>query len=413
MKKKKQNNWTIFFIIKCASRSIESLSLMIDELKSTSFSSDIDVVFCIYTLESNIDAIIEGRNSVCRKEKETTALTTFFSRLVPSRTSEKFPYQLEMLAKKPNFDITNEEDLAVYFRNVVLNKFIAKKYMLFTWDHGRGYGIFAEDPASGQPKIDVTATGHMKILTMDELANALSWAFGDQKVDIIAMMNCTMQVIDTGYALRNVGRYLIAPEVPIDYRGYNYTYLFQLMAMNKKIATKRIAEAFVRSLPLKIFQNHDKTLLQRSISAVSATKLNYYGLLASLTEELGLFLSSVLLKKGRLIAEARNKNEVAASIGLVDYLGLINSLEEVDLFEDLPVLANRIVSVISQLISFSYVGIKGTAKKNKPTGLSIYFPAAFSLDPNPIKNMQTTLFFKETRWKDFLTQWGEFIEAES
>ena len=50
--------------------------------------------------------------------------------------------------------------------------------------------------------------------------------FGGKKIEIILMMNCLMQIIDTGYALRDSTRYLIASQLAMDLSGYNYTAIF-------------------------------------------------------------------------------------------------------------------------------------------------------------------------------------------
>jgi hypothetical protein len=136
----------------------------------------------------------------------------------------------EKIAKgDESFDLAKEDSLVQVITHVKqrAEKNAPKsKFILVTWDHSFGFGTFATDQ-SGATQLNIRkSTKKLDTLLINELANAIERVFGtvekDEGLEILLMMNCWMQSIETGYQLRDVVKILIAPETVFDFLGYDY-----------------------------------------------------------------------------------------------------------------------------------------------------------------------------------------------
>jgi hypothetical protein len=421
MRNQKKRKWTVFFIIKSVDDSIDELITMVNEIRSLEFTKAISIVLCIHMVKENLDALLSGDASRIARKGSKKTFTTVFYTIVPAPKSERFLNRLEPIYENPEFDITNEDHLANYFKKEVLNKHRAKRYILFTWDHGRAYGMFAENPNTTgnvtQP-IDMTGTIEIhqqegeKILTMEELANAIQWVFEEKKVDIVIMMNCIMQFIDVGYALRDSVKYLVASEIAMDYNGYNYPYIFQLLIDNPKISTKKLAKNVVTSFSTKVFPTVQMGRYQKSSGAIFSNDLSYYTLLANLIDRLSDCLIAQLPHARLDILRAKKNSIIDHSYQLLDLYTFLEYLEEYGLLQRDTVLASLILSIKQLIIFKSYIGQSFSSdsglSKFHPTGLSIFFPSLIVPDKAELPGLQQTAFYNNTKWKNLLILCQEF-----
>ncbi|HXL57075.1 MAG TPA: clostripain-related cysteine peptidase, partial [Chitinophagaceae bacterium] len=114
----------------------------------------------------------------------------------------------------------NEKTLENILKRIRAEVGEESKIMLFTWDHGSAFGVFNSEeldfvkapPVKSEPKTDM--------LMISELSDAIRNSFG--KVEMLIMMNCWMQSIETNAQLKGCVDVLVGAETTIDWLGYNY-----------------------------------------------------------------------------------------------------------------------------------------------------------------------------------------------
>jgi hypothetical protein len=87
------------------------------------------------------------------------------------------------------------------------------------------------------------------MLTNDELRNVIKSNSEGDKVDLLVMMNCMMQMIETGYALQDAADYLVAPETCIFWAGYDYISIINKLCSQPDIETEAIGKYTLDTIP--------------------------------------------------------------------------------------------------------------------------------------------------------------------
>jgi hypothetical protein len=419
---KKKRKWTVFFLVKSVDGTIRQLIAMMNEIRSLDFTDEIAIVFCIHTVKESVPALLEGNTDMLMKDEAHKTFTTLFIELEPDPGNKDFPNKLRHVDTNDDFDLSVPDQISNYFRSIILDQFRAKRYMVFTWDHGNAFGIFtkikrvqefrddtaAKSMATGVDAFElvekeVTTPPANNLLTMDELAMAIQLAFGERRVDIVAMMNCHMQVIDTGYALRDTVNYLVASEMLLDIFGYNYPFIFQMMIDDPGISPKKLSKLIVSSLAKKVFPNRDLGQTAKGFSAVSAADLFYYHNLEKHINMLAEFLINQLPGKKEAILRARAIATVQSEKELVDLYTFVETLAKEEHFKSNPLIASLLLSMKDIIFFKTHIGDEFGATSNyKPTGLSIYFPDTVVPETQKQPISQRTSFFTKTLWKNFL-----------
>lgn len=114
----------------------------------------------------------------------------------------------------------------------------SERYMLVLWDHGYGtMGGFGADELNER-----------KTMKVSELSGAIEAS--DMFFDLIVFDACLMGTVETAYALRNHGKYLIASEDSIPAAGLYYTTWIGAMERNPQISTERVGRLILDSFTL-------------------------------------------------------------------------------------------------------------------------------------------------------------------
>lgn len=415
MKHQKQCKWTVFFLIKSAgSASIREVIRMINEIRCTEMLGRLPVILCMNFFKGDLDAVLEGRESLIAAERSSQKFTTMFFSIVPDNHSQgQFPNKLEIIGEAPNFDITSPRSIEDFFRHEILMQYKAKHYLMISWDHGRLFGIFNEG-AEGlvADKKDLAQEIHheegVTILTMEELNEAIQLAFGKQKVDVMIMMNCFMQFIDAGYALRRSVKYLVAPETFIYIDGYNYPFLFQLLINKPNITPRKLAKQVVRSFATKVYSTFDDGVAHKKNTAIFATDLRYYRLLGELVDRLVDHFMKNIPQIKLLIDPAREFCTIIQAKKVIDFFGFISFLHKENIFKENPLVASTVLSIRDLIVVESFKGNGFTRQiddlVNPPSGISIHLPMALPTDePNPgFDDFFKTEFSRKTKWLEFI-----------
>lgn len=424
MRSQKKRKWTVFFVIKSIDDSFDEMVTMVNEIRDISFGTDISILMCLNILKAKIPALQAGNPKP--EVNSTSAITTVFAKLLPDPESENgFLNKLEITYEAPperNFQITKAADLQEFFKHGIADN-EAERYILFTWDHGASYGIYENrfmnftetNPGSVNiPKIELRGKlgSNDQILTNEELNLAIKGAFIKSKIDLLIMMNCSMQFLDTGYALRETVVYLVASELIMDFNGYNYPVIFQRLSIEPGISSKKIAKIAVSSFSTKAFPSVALSIYQKHFTALFAVDLSFYNKLAELTDRLAFYLLAILDEKKKEIFLSKQNSLIDKFNGLVDFYSFIDQLEIHQVFHDNTLLLNLIKSTRDFILVKSYIGegLKGksTLSRLRPTGFTIYFPPRLESPQNPSNGFVNTAFFTATSWKRFLASWTDY-----
>ena len=428
-----KQKWTVFFLIKSIDGSIGDAIDMINGIRrDVEACNYISVVFCLNVLKKNIKAIEAGDKDLEGPEGEDPPRTTVFYRLKKSNgQNEVVKSDLDKIDQNDEFDITDPKSVNGFFKDNILNKCHADRYMLFTWDHGNGYGIFSDKPSekpvqvaaaveevvvveesipiqkinSLTPALVSNATKNKNtaavdnVLTMDELAAALSNAFGDKKIDLVVMLNCYMQVFDSGYALRKHIKYLIAPESFIFFQGYNYEFIFRKLTNEPGLSSRKLAKHIVDSFELKLYDKQDVGFSAKANTALFANDVSCYSQIADYIDQLAWALEKeVIQNKPELIMARKNTPSIGGATRLVDFFYLLQNLQkslgknwQQELIKKLLVLKKK--AIVAQYIGFEFSNNVGSAN---PSGFSVYFPIKLS---DEVASIEAFALFENTSFK--------------
>lgn len=170
--------------------------------------------------------------SIPQKEKflETTTLTKFFEQtLLPAKeNTERMLVFAANNLKINDYSIPDLNDFKIINQTGLINK---EEFNTFIRQHRK-------------------ALPSMKYLTSFQFAEIIETAFQKYRVqttdnvcfDLIIQVNCYMQSIENGYALRNVTKYLCSTEVGFPQYGLSYKQLFKKLISDPSISVEEFFE---------------------------------------------------------------------------------------------------------------------------------------------------------------------------
>lgn len=426
---KKKRKWTVFFVIKSAgSASMKEVIQMVNEIRSIPMNGDVQIVLCINFIKAHLQALLAGNEGMLTNEQPGKFTTIFFKLVNDNAPGAAFKTRLEIIDEKRRFDITDPRWLKQFFRKNILLPNEARKYMLITWDHGRFYGIFRGQPVNQEEDAIpgdkdslenfaarmIDSRGLKKqpattVLTMKELADAIKWAFDGKMIDVIVMMNCFMQSLDAGYALRKAAKYLVATEGLMDLGGYNYPFIFHVLMSNPSIAPEQLAKSIVASFPSKIYQDgHEQGVRKKKITALFAASLQHYGFLAEIIDKLVDALLTKIPEILEFLDEAKRRSKV--DVDIYDFFSFISFLESKDIFVNNALAASIVLSLRDAIIIESFIGNGNPLKSpedviNNPSGLTVFIPNDIPVSseaPPSEDDFFHTEFYLNSKWHLFV-----------
>lgn len=231
------------------------------------------------------------------------------------------------------------------------------------------------------------------ILTNEELRDALNFGFGNKKLDVLLMMNCTMMNLHTMYALRNQISFLVAPAGEISNPGYNYrsvldkicdtkTYKLSGEELSKNcVATSGYTNSDQRRYYAADIDNWEILSFKLDgIEAFQNTLMKYTQNLEEAASSKGKFLLRQIRNKCRRFDSAGSS--LYFMVDVEHFLAEINfsyhsHYPEAD---ELKSLYNHINTFVKNNLIGEFHGATVYSKvpegyiKRKATGLSLYFP---------------------------------------
>lgn len=245
------------------------------------------------------------------------SITAVLNKVSSSRERRRGGPDVVVEEKFPQINIGNKHHLTDVFAYVTKN-FPSEKLMLVVFDHGAGFGMFDATPDPDQPDVNAhineideklkrnegkrlqrhiippVAAGyyntkkqrgkerlgaskrkkaHTDMLTMEELSASIQAGF-NRKVDVMIMVNCNMQMIETGYSLRENVDYLVGSESLFWVYGINYREVLWQLDNLYRLKPASIAALCIKSLRSR-YERIDKlqNLNDVSFSAIDLKKM--------------------------------------------------------------------------------------------------------------------------------------------
>lgn len=447
-----QYKWTVLFLVHASTKQTrDHVKDLFATLKDAQFSENIKVVVLYGGLQysSNNDARMQIQ-------------VTLHEVALDERTG--LPDLKELSIKDCLIDIGDDKILKKIFAKI-REDFPSERFLLFTWDHGFGFGIFKSNPLerrfpganpfgggflgnngnqfapatqnaneffvvnnnySIETPISVTrdfsqARGIIKkniktsMLTNDELRNTIKYHSAAPKVDLLVMMNCGMQMIETGYALHDAVNYLVAPETCIFWAGYDYEKIINTLCTNPDIETEDLG-VFVLDTIQPYYEKkgsgkYFKDLVVSLITPPGSLKVK------SEIDEIAKRLENSLDESFQQIKELRKRCEdltqkyVAGDpYHYVDFLNCIATISSQ--VKGLNII--RLEKAMKQYVIHMISGENHSKPSihdgiGKVNGFTIYFPtSAYEADSDFYYEWfykagnQETLFASDCYWKNFL-----------
>ncbi|WP_456462068.1 clostripain-related cysteine peptidase [Reichenbachiella sp.] len=395
-----KKEWTVIFLAKSIpTGDMSYLIHLLKEIAHIDFGSQVDVFFAINFDRTYLEALMTLDEELLNRRAEGDYTTIFF-RLENDQNQGK--NKLVQTDEQVNFDITNGTDIELYLKEIVLKVNKSKKHMLFTWDHGNGFGIFKGVGKGGltDPKKEAK-----RVLSMDELGHALSRTFGNEKVELMVMMNCFMQLFDTSYALKRNVSGLVAPQTDLTFYEYDYKTFFETLVKNPNTDGLSLGKKLIE----KFDDKKSKILNKLSVSFID---LSIVDSIVMLLDELADRLLTHI-KEGQwrpVEMSFKNAAMVDKSRMIIDFRSLIEELKKHLNKEDETL--NKLLLAFDQMIIHSFTNIKVNNENNYHHGISMMTPFAFDLEEEnsidwtsikfnvsrPCENPEDTDFRLKTKW---------------
>ena len=281
------------------------------------------------------------------------------------------------------------------FIEYVINNYSADYYLLDIWNHGGGWRDTTTTLTDIRKAIawDEDDSAKVDTLYMHEVQTAIRTALqdtGHDKLDIIYMDACLMQMVEVAYELRDVTKYLVASEETVPGNGGDYTDIltrYKEMDIHSPYLFSRL---IVESYRAQYYATSDTTL-----SAIQINKLS------ALMNALDIFADDLITQPGSTIENIRSDTKDFAypdQADLYNFAELCN-----DKISGISG-AKEVMEAINNLMVKEYH--QGTSMADCH-GITIYFPRT----PDKVDSgywIQATPYDIEfddnSKWKDFI-QW--------
>jgi hypothetical protein len=237
---------------------------MLESIAAQNAQGHTAVVACIETQLKNHRQLMQDNNFLPGMPPQTVMTAVY------ELTAEDGRGKWVLIKALEDFNMRFHVHLTDFFKEMVIGKNPAKRYLLFTWGHGSTYAIFSQPGTVVQDAVPGPGISH---LTSADLARAIGDCSTDEKVfkiAVVIMINCYMQQIEAGYELSLVEtEYFVAPENFGSWEGYNYGLLFNQLFSAPNIPSEAFARLAVDSL-----QGYDPPDAQGTASSSAVLPLN-------------------------------------------------------------------------------------------------------------------------------------------
>jgi hypothetical protein len=328
----------------------------------------------------------------------------------------------------------------------------ARRYALVIWDHGEGWRFFARRAGMNQdqkrraierfdamseadkgtkppapPPGSLVYDHPVKSVSYDmssqrsmynrEIQNNLETLLGaDDRIDVVGFDACLMAMVETGYALRRVARYMVASEELEPGTGWQYDRVLGPVVQNPEM----LAEDFSRSIVDAYRATYEEDDPQTTLSAIRVDGIEQ---LAQSVGALGSELLRVLPVQAINIQTARDGCETYApghKIYNVDLDCFAQRLESAVSDASVRAAVQAVRERITRTVAARYASAHLSGPRYVSSGLAIYFPARgslFSTDPlavayrNGLSASEFPVqFVDDMTWDEFIIGYAQHVK---
>jgi hypothetical protein len=266
------------------------------------------------------------------------------------------------------------------------------------------FRTISEDESNGYDKLYVR-----------EIQDALEGVFkGGGGLEVIGFDACLMQMIETGYAMRNVAGIMVGSEELEPMEGWSYNVWLQALSDHPDLDGAALGSAIVDSYR----ETYEQARPDTTLSAVRLANGDI-GRLAAAVSSLSRELLISLERELPRITQARMRSYVFApkrGYHGIDLHGFCSHLAEAEVSSQLRARAGEVMTIVDSLVVRNYAG-KARQGAFGSRGLAIYFPAdnaTYQADKykqayTDENEFQAIQFVKEHLWDNFL---HAYFEAE-
>ncbi|MFC6653088.1 clostripain-related cysteine peptidase [Paenibacillus rhizoplanae] len=299
-------------------------------------------------LTDDLEEILRGQpNQNTKILMQTGGTLKYHNKYMADGASERFEVSHGQLKKHESHIQTAASDPRTLRDFLVWGKTVApsERYILILWDHGYGtMGGFGADELNERTTMKVS-----------ELSKAIGSS--DMYFDLIVFDACLMGTVETAYALRDQGKYLIASEDSTPAAGLYYTTWIGAIERNPQISTERVGRLILDSFTLH------SGIEAKMQTTMSMMKLSQAESLVKAIEHAEFDLSLTDLANR---SELLGKNE-----GIFDQYDLIELMGQ-----------SSEVTAAAQALAFE---VRNSAGYNHRNGVALYFPNRKIAQTNEMK----------------------------
>jgi hypothetical protein len=246
------------------------------------------------------------------------------------------------------------------------------------------------------------------------LQDALQGVLKGRKLDVIVFDACLMAMVETAYAVRNVGRVMVASEEEEPGSGWDYGSWLQNVASHPDMNAQALGKELVQSYANRYDKDPDVTLSAVDLGAMDALASTVSALSDRLMAKIVPRLQDV--KKARSACVPYRPGDLHG-IDLGHFCDqLLKSTQDTELQNA----AREVRKVLDKMVIANHAGKGRVGDPFGSTGLAIYFPASgllYENDPDgkgyDDHNKEFPLEFVQTqRWDDFLRSYFRLVLHE-
>ncbi|MFX1294928.1 MAG: clostripain-related cysteine peptidase [Promethearchaeota archaeon] len=265
------------------------------------------------------------------------------------------------------------------FIEYIFNNHPAENYALILWDHGSGiFGICFDESSSDDG------------LSFDEVDEAITEACTDagEKIDILAMDACLMQMLEINYELREYIDIIVASEETIPGDGFPYENMIATLCDDPNQNPYIYADAMVDDY-------HDSYSYDTTISAVNINSTSINNLMDAFNQFTA-NLSDMIISYQSTIVSARAVTQefyITSFIDLQDFAEELKTKIAVQEYKD----------ACQEMIDAIKSAVIDSKQNNNPgaNGIAIYFPESSSSYWSGYSS--SIDLGQETGWDEFLS----------
>ncbi|MEA2070370.1 MAG: clostripain-related cysteine peptidase [Asgard group archaeon] len=286
----------------------------------------------------------------------------------------------------------DDPDTLENFITYCMTNYPADHYCLDIWDHGGGvFGACWDDTSGGN-----------NFLSLHEIQLALNGALsGSEKIDVLTMDCCVMNVYEAAYEFRDFCDYFVASEDSVPFDGYDYELIISALDDNPDMTSEDLSSMLVAKYQEAYSQTSSVCLSAidiREISSIVPYVDNFVGNITFAVENYGY---------DYLFYKARQRSQNFFDGAFIDIIDFAEKIAYYVSLDSVVLAANDFIAATNAMIVSNWQQGNYGGSAN---GITIFLPGAtYSVYYGACYDYANRVgYFNGMDWQAH-TQWGEFV----